>query len=66
MRAGFRTPHPRSLSVKGRGEYPAPFFRGGLPSDRLRRKWWTEHGSTKWINDRAYFDNAVRYVLERQ
>lgn len=31
-----------------------------------RRKWFTEHGSTKWINDEAYFANAVRYVLEGQ
>jgi len=31
-----------------------------------RRKWWTEHGSTKWINDAIYLENAVRYVLERQ
>jgi hypothetical protein len=31
-----------------------------------RRKWWTEHGSTKWINDEAYHRNAVRYVTERQ
>lgn len=29
-------------------------------------KWWTEHGSTKWINDEAYLINAIRYVLERQ
>src|SRR5262249_14525599 len=31
-----------------------------------RRRWWTEHGSTKWINDEAYLSNAVRYVIERQ
>ena len=31
-----------------------------------RRKWWTEHGSTKWINDEAYLANAIRYVLEGQ
>jgi REP element-mobilizing transposase RayT len=31
-----------------------------------KRKWWTEHGSTKWINDEAYFANAVRYVNEGQ
>jgi REP element-mobilizing transposase RayT len=31
-----------------------------------RRRWWTRHGSTKWINDEQYFRNAIRYVLERQ
>jgi REP element-mobilizing transposase RayT len=31
-----------------------------------RKRWWTEHGSTKWINDTEYFNNAVTYVLERQ
>jgi REP element-mobilizing transposase RayT len=31
-----------------------------------RDKWWTEHGSTKWINDEAYHHNAIRYVLEGQ
>jgi len=31
-----------------------------------RRKWFTEHGSTKWINDEEYMENAVRYVLEGQ
>jgi REP element-mobilizing transposase RayT len=31
-----------------------------------RRRWWTEHGSTKWINDEGYLQNAIRYVLEGQ
>jgi REP element-mobilizing transposase RayT len=31
-----------------------------------RRHWWTEHGSTKWINDESYLQNAIRYVNERQ
>ena len=31
-----------------------------------RRKWWTEHGSTKYINDDAYLENAIRYVDEQQ
>ena len=31
-----------------------------------RRRWWTEHGSTKWINDDNYLQNAIRYVNERQ
>ena len=37
-------------------------------SERLgrKRKWWTEHGSTKWINDEEYLENAIGYVLERQ
>ena len=30
------------------------------------RKWWTEHGSTKWINDLDYLRNAIRCVLEHQ
>ena len=36
---------------------------GGLPR---RERWWTDHGSTKWVNDDDYFHNAVRYVQERQ
>ena len=31
-----------------------------------RERWWTKHGSTKWINDEAYLGNAVTYVMERQ
>jgi REP element-mobilizing transposase RayT len=31
-----------------------------------RRRWWTEHGSTKWINDEKYLANAIRYVNELQ
>ena len=34
--------------------------------DNISRKWWTKHGSTKWINDEAYLKNAIRYVLEGQ
>jgi REP element-mobilizing transposase RayT len=30
------------------------------------KRWWTEHGSTKWINNEEYFRNAVRYVSEGQ
>ena len=29
-------------------------------------KWWTEHGSTKWINDEKYLHDAIVYVLEGQ
>jgi REP element-mobilizing transposase RayT len=31
-----------------------------------RKKWFTEHGSTKWINDEAYLENAIRYVRDGQ
>ena len=31
-----------------------------------RKRWWTEHGSTKWINDSQYLQNAITYVKERQ
>lgn len=34
--------------------------------DHSSQKWWTEHGSTKWINDESYLKNAIRYVLEGQ
>ncbi len=36
--------------------------RAGTPPER----WWTRHGSTKWINDEGYLRNAIRYVQERQ
>jgi REP element-mobilizing transposase RayT len=41
----------------------------GLPAGSSRngaRRWWTEHGSTKWINDEVYLENAIQYVNERQ
>lgn len=31
-----------------------------------RRKWFTEHGSTKWINGGTYLENAIRYVRDGQ
>jgi REP element-mobilizing transposase RayT len=31
-----------------------------------RDRWWTKHGSTKWINDTEYLQNAIEYVLEKQ
>jgi REP element-mobilizing transposase RayT len=31
-----------------------------------KREWWTRHGSTKWINDEEYLENAIRYVIEGQ
>ena len=30
------------------------------------KKWWAIHGSTKWINDATYLEEAIRYVLEGQ
>ena len=31
-----------------------------------RRRWWTEHGSTKWIHEEDYLNQAIAYVLDRQ
>jgi REP element-mobilizing transposase RayT len=31
-----------------------------------RKRWWTRHGSTKWINDEGYLENAVHYVRDGQ
>jgi|SRR5947209_5732471 len=31
-----------------------------------RKKWWAYHGSTKWIWDTSYLDEAVDYVSNRQ
>ena len=36
----------------------------GRAKNAGRRKWFTEHGSTKWIEDDEYFQNAIRYVNE--
>jgi len=30
------------------------------------RKWWTPHGSTRWINDEPSLAAAIEYVLNRQ
>lgn len=39
-----------------------------LGEDRvsLRRRWWTEHGSTKWINDEHHLRAAIQYVMDYQ
>jgi REP element-mobilizing transposase RayT len=31
-----------------------------------RKRYWTEHGSTKWINDQPYLRNAIIYVRDKQ
>jgi REP element-mobilizing transposase RayT len=31
-----------------------------------KRRWWSYHGRTKWINDPDYLRNAVTYVNESQ
>ncbi|HUQ72070.1 MAG TPA: transposase [Planctomycetaceae bacterium] len=31
-----------------------------------RRRWFTAHGSTKWINDEQYLADAIHYVLHGQ
>ena len=35
-------------------------------TEQAPERWWTRHGSTKWINDEGYLQNAIRYVLEGQ
>ncbi len=37
-----------------------------LKEQTARKNWWTEHGSTEWINDEEHLHNAIQYVLERQ
>ena len=37
-----------------------------VAKDAGRRRWFTEHGSTKWINDERYLNEAIDYVLNRQ
>jgi REP element-mobilizing transposase RayT len=31
-----------------------------------RKQWWTEHGSTRWLNDAESFGMAVDYVVDYQ
>ncbi len=31
-----------------------------------KRRWWTYHGSTKYIWDEAYLQNAIQYVRDAQ
>ncbi len=31
-----------------------------------KQEWWTRHGSTKWINDTSYLENAITYTVEGQ
>lgn len=38
----------------------------GANTTEKRKRWWTQHGSTKWINEAQYLRNAIRYVNERQ
>ena len=32
----------------------------------IRQNWWTEQGSTHWINNERHLENAIQYVLEGQ
>mgnify|MGYP001244574605 CR=1 FL=1 len=34
--------------------------------DGRERQCWTRHGSTKYVWDEGYLQNAIRYVLEEQ
>lgn len=36
------------------------------PSHGSKHKWWTTHGSTKWLFEQDYFHNAVNYVINLQ
>ena len=45
---------------------PARSASKGRQQSGQKKKWWTEHGSTKWINDESYLQNAIRYVMEGQ
>lgn len=31
-----------------------------------RERWWTEHGSTRWLNDEKSFWRAIEYVMNAQ
>ncbi|HET6249213.1 MAG TPA: hypothetical protein VFE47_16075 [Tepidisphaeraceae bacterium] len=33
---------------------------------REGQSWWAEGGSTKWINDQPYFENATGYVARQR
>ena len=44
----------------------AGLIHDGRAKNAGRRKWFTEHGSTNWIDDDEYFQNAIRYVTEGQ
>ncbi len=36
------------------------------PDSPERTRWWTEGGSTQWIDDEEHLTNAIHYVLEGQ
>ena len=38
----------------------------GETCGKSRRRWWTEHGSTRWINDEKHLHTAVQYVMDYQ
>ena len=37
-----------------------------VQADSVRRKWWAEGGSKRYLNDETSLDAAVRYVIECQ
>jgi len=37
-----------------------------LNADSGRRTWWTEHGSTRWLNTQETFKRAIEYVSSYQ
>ena len=38
----------------------------GHSEDKMRRHWWTEGGSQRYINDKVSLEAAILYVLEGQ
>ncbi|GMU34603.1 MAG: transposase [Planctomycetia bacterium] len=38
----------------------------GESCNHSRRHWWTEHGSTRWINDEKHLRATIQYVLDHQ
>lgn len=51
---------------KAMGEFKAWAARRLNEQRGKKQLWWTRHGSTRWINDESYLQNAIRYVLEGQ
>jgi hypothetical protein len=58
VRDQFKAWGTRHLKDLERSRHPT-----GVP---VRQNWWTQGGSSRWINDEESLEKAIHYVLEEQ
>ena len=65
--AGYRDPDTMMSELKAWCTRRLKEYQRAIdPNAPKRNRWWTEGGSTQWINDEEHLANAIQYVLEGQ